>query len=59
MSDHSTDRSAVSSPEEFEAALQVLLRDAQANEIDPRGSWISRARNGQADFEIEVVELDD
>jgi len=49
----------MSSPDEFEAALEELLRDAQASDIDPRGAWVSRARNGQADFEIQVVELDD
>lgn len=48
-----------SSPNECEAALQELLRDVQASEIDPRGAWISRARNCQADFEIQVVELNE
>jgi len=46
-------------PEKFGTALQAPLRDAQAGDIDPRGAWISRARNGQAHFEIQVVELED
>jgi len=45
--------------DEFEAALADLVQTGRRSGVDPRGAWISRGENGQADFEIEIVELAD
>ena len=47
----------VTSPEDFEAYLAELVSAAIEAEIDPRGAWEYRARDGEPDFEIEIVEL--
>ncbi|MFB6311452.1 MAG: hypothetical protein ABEH64_09775 [Salinirussus sp.] len=47
------------SPEEFEAAISEIIQVAQQRGIDPRGTYISRGDDGLADYEIEVIELED
>lgn len=48
----------VTSPEDFERYISATIYAAYVNGVDPRGVWEYRAQNGEADFEIEVVELD-
>lgn len=48
----------VTSPEDFESHLAELVAAAIDNGVDPRGAWEYRARDGEGDFEIEIVELD-
>lgn len=48
----------ISTPEDFEDALALLLQRAWENDVDPRGAWVYRARDGHPDFEATVVELD-
>lgn len=48
----------VRSPDSFEAHLNALVAAALHNGVDPRGAWEYRARDGEGDYEIEIVELD-
>lgn len=49
---------AITTSEEFEAALGRLLGAATQNGIDPRGSWVYRDGDSGRDWEALIVELD-
>lgn len=47
----------ISSPEDFEAALDRLVLAAQQNDVDLRGTWDFRTDGAAPDMEVMIVEL--
>lgn len=47
----------ITSSEQFEAALETLLRAALENDVDPKGAWEYRSNDGAADWEVMVYEI--
>ena len=58
MSSDSSDRNAITSTEEFDTALERLLRRARRGGVDVRGSWVYRSTEQTYDLEVMVYELD-
>lgn len=58
MSSDSPDGNAITSTEEFDAALERLLRRAGRGGVDVRGSWVYRSAEQTYDLEVMVYELD-
>jgi hypothetical protein len=57
MSSDSSDSNAITSGEEFDAALEQLLRRARRGGVDVRGSWVYRFTEQTEDLEVMVYEL--
>ena len=58
MSSDSPDGNAITSTEEFDTALERLLRRARRGGVDVRGSWVYRSAEQAYDLEVMVYELD-
>lgn len=48
---------AITTPDEFEAALAEAVETAIEGGVDVRGAWEFRTRGSTHDWEVEVVEL--
>ena len=49
--------SSITTEEELDTALKVLLSDAHENGIDPEGSWVVQNGSAAPDWEVQVFEL--
>lgn len=54
---HPDDAADISSQEEFERVLFRILRAAHENDVDPRGSWVSRNGPSAPDWEVLITTL--
>ncbi len=58
MTSELPDDTEITTPAEFDAALQRLLRATLANDVDPRGSWEYHTTADDVDnLEVMIVEL--
>ena len=48
---------AISTVEDFDAAIDELLVAALENDVDLTGSWVARTASGTPDFEVQITEL--
>lgn len=47
----------ITTEEELDTALQMLLASAHENDVAPEGSWVVRNGSSVPDWEVQVFEL--
>lgn len=48
--------STLATPEDFRTALQTVLREARANDVDVRGGWVVHGDDGET-WDVEITRV--
>lgn len=57
MAESNTYTGAVTTDEEFDAALNALVREAYANGVDVEGGWECWTDDGEPDWDVVILEV--
>ncbi|MEM4782172.1 MAG: hypothetical protein QXG03_11515 [Halalkalicoccus sp.] len=57
MNESNTPPEAVTTDEEFDAALSALVQEAYANDVDVEGGWECLTNDGEPDWDVVIFEV--
>ncbi|ADJ16421.1 hypothetical protein [Halalkalicoccus jeotgali] len=57
MAESNTPTEAVTTDEEFNTALNALVQEAYANDVDVEGGWECGTNDGEPDWDVVILEV--